>query len=622
MPRSAATLDIKTDRALAFDLADPVSQSVAEFARIHTNTQSIRAASEFSANSATRNDFTAVATYHHARFTYPSAFLQFGMIQPASHASPGSLTFDNRFTRELPADVQTENHTRQVSAACYSRVLPTPVAAPKLIAWSREVAELLGMSHEFVQSEEFAQVFGGNQLLPGMDPFAMCYGGHQFGSWAGQLGDGRAINLGELVNPRSERWTLQLKGAGRTPYSRTADGLAVLRSSVREFLCSEAMYHLGVPTTRALSLVTTGEQVRRDMFYDGNPQLEPGAIVCRVAPSFVRFGNFEIFTARRDFDTLRRLADFTIRADFAHLGFSDTAGPLPAEAYVTWFHEVCQQTADLLVHWMRVGFVHGVMNTDNMSILGLTIDYGPYGWLEDYDPNWTPNTTDAHGRRYRYEQQPRVALWNLAQLANAIYPLIEQVEPLQTALDGCMQRYEAGWRAMMAQKLGLAKFEEQSDEPLANDLLAILQSVETDMTIFFRNLALVDFAGAASPASSGQIPEPLVDAYYVPSQLTPEYRARLDEWLQRYGDRLRADGVSPDKRRRTMNAVNPKYVLRNYLAQLAIDKAESGDPSLVSELLDVLRRPYDDQPGKDEFAEKRPDWARHRAGCSMLSCSS
>ena len=273
-------------------------------------------------------------------------------------------------------------------------MLTTKVAAPKTIAYSREVAALLDLDRAECESELFAQVFGGNQLLEGMDPYAMCYGGHQFGNWAGQLGDGRAINLGEVLNRKGEHWTLQLKGAGPTPYSRTADGLAVLRSSIREFLCSEAMFHLGVPTTRALSLVSTGEQVMRDMFYDGNPKFEPGAIVCRVAPSFVRFGNFQIFAARGDIENLKRLVDFTIVNDFPHLG-----APSP-EVYASWFEEVCVRTCEMIVHWMRVGFVHGVMNTDNMSILGLTIDYGPYGWLEDYDPGWTPNTTDASGKRY------------------------------------------------------------------------------------------------------------------------------------------------------------------------------------------------------------------------------
>jgi uncharacterized protein YdiU (UPF0061 family) len=262
------------------------------------------------------------------------------------------------------------------------------------------------------------------------------------------------------------------------------------------------------------------------------------------------------------------------------------------------------------------------MNTDNMSILGLTIDYGPYGWLEDYDPDWTPNTTDANGRRYRYEQQPRVALWNLAQLANALVPLVERVEPLQLALDRYTKRYQAGWEAMMAQKLGLQSFEPMTDESLTSELLEILPLVETDMTIFFRNLALLDVDHAAVDDSDDSLLAPLLNAYYVPAQLSSEYKSRITNWLRKYRARLQTDGLRNDARRQRMNAVNPKYVLRNYLAQLAIDQAESGDSSLISELLDVLRRPYDEQPNQERFAEKRPDWARHRAGCSMLSCSS
>ena len=302
------------------------------------------------------------------------------------------VEFDNRFANSLPADPNPTKQPRQVFQAAYSRVLPTPVADPKLVAFSQEMVDALGLPADFVASDDFVQTFAGNKLLDGMDPYAMCYGGHQFGNWAGQLGDGRAINLGELVNPAGDHWTLQLKGAGLTPYSRTADGLAVLRSSIREFLCSEAMHHLGVPTTRALSLVTTGEQVVRDMFYNGNPAPEHGAVVCRVAPSFTRFGNFQIFSARQDLENLKKLVDHTIRAEFPHLGEPSK------ETYIQWFHEVCSRTAEMIVHWMRVGFVHGVMNTDNMSILGLTIDYGPYGWLEDFDPSWTPNTTDAQFR--------------------------------------------------------------------------------------------------------------------------------------------------------------------------------------------------------------------------------
>ena len=280
----------------------------------------------------------------------------------------------------------------------------------------------------------------------------MAYGGHQFGNWAGQLGDGRAINLGEVIGRDGQHWALQLKGAGATPYSRTADGLAVLRSSIREFLCSEAMHHLGVPTTRALSLIQTGEQVMRDMMYDGNAEFEPGAVVCRVSPSFVRFGNFQLFAARDELDELRALTNFVIQQHFPHLlGDLELESP---ELVAAFFDAVCQRTVRMVVEWMRVGFVHGVMNTDNMSILGLTIDYGPYGWLDDYDPDWTPNTTDAQHRRYRYGQQANVALWNCYQLANALYPLVNNSQPLEASLEAFQASYQSEWHSMMASKLG------------------------------------------------------------------------------------------------------------------------------------------------------------------------
>jgi serine/tyrosine/threonine adenylyltransferase len=529
------------------------------------------------------------------------------------------FTFDNRFSRELPADPDTANQPRQVLGACYSRVQPAKVAKPKLVAFSREVAEQLDIPPEVMESDAFVHVLAGNRLLPGMDPYAMCYGGHQFGNWAGQLGDGRAIILGEMVNGRGGSFTLQLKGAGPTPYSRTADGLAVLRSSIREFLCSEAMHHLGVPTTRALSLVVTGEQVLRDILYDGNPRLEPGAIVCRVAPSFTRFGNFQIFAARGEINVLRQLVAYTIRTDFPHLG---ALTPDNAKAiYAAWYEEVCRRTAEMMIHWMRVGFVHGVMNTDNMSILGLTIDYGPYGWLEDYDPNWTPNTTDAGQRRYRYGQQPQIALWNLAQLGNALYPLVEDVDPLQNALNAYSKTFNVGWKAMMAQKLGLNAFEPTTDDELFKELQAVLQLVETDMTIFYRQLARVE-RSFAQAADDETLIAPLFDAYYDPEHLTGEQRAQIGNWLRRYLARVAQDGTPDAVRRERMHAVNPKYVLRNYLAQLAIDRAEQGDYTMIHDLLELLRRPYDEQPGRDAYAQKRPDWARHRAGCSMLSCSS
>ena len=527
------------------------------------------------------------------------------------------LPFDNRFTRELPGDPETENYRRQVKGVCYSRVAPTKVTQPELIAYAREVAEALDLTDDVCKSTDFTSVFAGNRLAAGMDPYATCYGGHQFGSWAGQLGDGRAINLGEMVNRSGKRWALQLKGAGPTPYSRTADGFAVLRSSVREFLCSEAMYHLGVPTTRALSLIGTGEQIVRDMFYDGHPKREPGAIVCRVAPSFTRFGNFQIFASQGEFDVLKQLIDYTIRTDFPHLGEPSK------ETYLTWFQEICRTTAEMIVHWMRVGFVHGVMNTDNMSILGLTIDYGPYGWLEDYDPNWTPNTTDAQGRRYRFSHQPQIAQWNLYQLANAILPVVGQKEALEEILSEYPKAYEKSWSEMMSQKLGLKAFESETDTDLITELLEILPLVETDMTLFYRGLAHID----ATAQATNDIPDevliaPLMDAYYSPEQLSVEHTARTAGWMRRYLRRLHKDGLDNEMRRTRMNTVNPLYVLRNYLAQLAIDKSEQGDHAMVHELLDLLRHPYDEQPDKIEFALKRPDWARSRAGCSMLSCSS
>ena len=526
------------------------------------------------------------------------------------------LRFDNRFTRELPADPEIGSKRRQIRDACFSRIQPTPVVAPQLVAYSAEVADSLGLSVADCESAAFAEIFTGNRVLADMDPHATCYGGHQFGNWAGQLGDGRAINLGEVITPDGARQVLQLKGAGPTPYSRSADGLAVLRSSVREFLCSEAMHHLGVPTTRALSLTLTGEQVMRDMLYDGRPALEPGAVVCRVAPSFTRFGHFQMLAARGEIDLLRKFLHYTLEVDFPHLLAQHEAGS--REVVLAWFAEVCERTAEMVAHWMRVGFVHGVMNTDNMSVLGLTIDYGPYGWLEDYDPDWTPNTTDAGSRRYRFGHQPAVAQWNLLQLANSIYPLVEDAAPLEEHLRGFEIRYMSRWQEMMAAKLGLKAYE-RTDAVLLETLESVLQLTETDMTLFFRNLAELDPAMLQRPA---ELMDPLLPAYYLPDQLTDEVRSEIHAWLAAYLQRVGDDRQAPELRRARMNGANPRYVLRNYLAQLAIDKAESGDYSMVHELLQVLRQPYADQPGKEAFAEKRPDWARTRVGCSQLSCSS
>jgi uncharacterized protein YdiU (UPF0061 family) len=518
-----------------------------------------------------------------------------------------ALRFDNRFVRELPADPERGPRIRQVPGAAFSHVEPTPVKAPRLIAHSREVAQLLGLTEEDIGSPAFARVFGGNALLEGMQPYAANYGGHQFGNWAGQLGDGRAITLGEAINAQGERWELQLKGAGPTPYSRHADGRAVLRSSVREFLCSEAMHHLGVPTTRALCLVATGEAVERDMFYDGHPQMEPGAVVCRVAPSFLRFGNFELPASREEREVLEKLVDFCIDRDFPEL-----TGGSTAERRAHWFAAIAERTAFMVAHWVRVGFVHGVMNTDNMSILGLTIDYGPYGWIDDYDPDWTPNTTDRDRRRYRFGQQPQVAFWNLTRLAGALAPLFPDLEPLQQGLEKYAQGYAHHDRAFAAAKLGLRDFDEE-DAKLQQDMHALMHAARVDMTLWHRDLAELDLQ---QPRLSN-----LREAFYDHEAMHAHHDA-LEAWLRRYAERARRDNLEPGERRAAMNAANPRYVLRNYLAQQAIERAVQGDEAGIAELLDVLRRPYDEQPGREAYAARRPDWARDRPGCSMLSCSS
>ncbi len=510
----------------------------------------------------------------------------------------------NRFTDQLPADPTLENTRRQVIEAVYSWVTPIKTSNPSLLHVSDEMQRLLGFSDEEIQSKEFLNIVTGNSVLKNSKPFAMCYAGHQFGHWAGQLGDGRAINLGEI-----NQWAIQLKGAGPTPYSRSADGLAVLRSSIREYLCSEAMYHLGIPTTRALSLSLTGDQVLRDVMYNGNPAHEPGAIVSRVAKSFLRFGNFEIFAARNDIKHLKILTDYTIDHHFSHLG-----NPCK-EVYLKFFQEVTEKTLEMIIHWQRVGFVHGVMNTDNMSILGLTIDYGPYGWLEGYDLGWTPNTTDSQHKRYRYGNQPNIGLWNLYQLANALYPLLEETAPLEAILEGYKSGFEKKSQEMMCSKLGLLSTKE-TDLMLVQSLEENLQASETDMTIFFRKL------NAFKEDQPTKGVELVRDSFYKIEEIEGPLLDQWNQWFSVYAERLKEENSSFNERQQQMNRVNPKYVLRNYMAQLAIDKAETGDPSLIDELYQLLKNPYAEQNHFQHWFVKRPEWARNKVGCSMLSCSS
>ena len=501
---------------------------------------------------------------------------------------------------------------RVVRDSCYSLVEPTTTSKPSLITYSQELAELLGTSPEKIGTETFTEVFAGKRTVPGSTPYAMCYGGHQFGHWAGQLGDGRAITLGEIEGKDGVSYALQLKGSGLTPYSRTADGLAVLRSSLREYVCSEAMHHLGVPTTRALCLIRTGDQVFRDMFYDGNPELETGAIVCRVAPTFLRFGSYEIFAAQRNPEVLKLLADFTIQTQFPNIKADGSP-----DSYVQWFREVLDRTAFLMAEWWRVGFVHGVMNTDNMSITGLTIDYGPYGWLEDFDLGWTPNTTDAQTKRYTFGKQPQIAKWNLLQLANVLCLLVDEPLPLQEALDEYDGIFEAYYSDVIRRKLGLQELSDD-DTNLVQELYSVFDSFEIDMTLFFRLLAKVSI----DTSEEQQLVKSLEPALYNPEDISREEQVRLENWLRTYTARVQHQSLSQIARTDLMNNSNPLYVPRNYLAQLAIDDADKGEYSLLRQWTEVLKSPYQEQPRMEKFAAKRPEWARTRAGCSMLSCSS
>jgi|TARA_R110000737_G_scaffold193924_1_gene215151 uncharacterized protein YdiU (UPF0061 family) len=510
------------------------------------------------------------------------------------------------FSKELPFDPIKENYTRQVNNSFGSYVQTKIPSKPTLIHKSDLFLKELDL--EIDNEKEFLEIVSGAKSFKDFKSYAMCYGGHQFGNWAGQLGDGRAINIAE-TEIDGKNWTFQLKGAGPTPYSRGADGFAVLRSSIREYLCSEAMHALGVPTTRALSLVLTGDEVSRDMLYNGNPADEKGAIVCRVSPSFIRFGNFEIFTSRQELDELKQLVDFTITNHYPELGEPNK------ENYLKFFAEVAKRTGEMIVHWQRVGFVHGVMNTDNLSILGLTIDYGPYGWLEDYNPDWTPNTTDSSHRRYRFGNQPNIALWNLTQLANAIYPLVDEAEPFNEILTNFKNEFEHNYQLMLASKIGLKSITKETIQ-LNIDLLDLMKKSELDMTIFYRELVEFDIQKPFNHLTK------IKSSSYLSSQHFDDMEIQWKSWLNSYSDLLKKENIDEEERKESMNKVNPKYVLRNWMAQMAIDDADKGNYKLIDELYQLLLKPYDEQADMNKWFAKRPDWAKEKIGCSMLSCSS
>jgi uncharacterized protein YdiU (UPF0061 family) len=548
------------------------------------------------------------------------------------------LVFTHRLVSELPGARMEPVPSRQTPGVFFAEVATTPVSKPELLIWSPETAGLLDLPPALEPAEAHlaAEVFSGNVLLPGCRPYATRYGGHQFGNWAGQLGDGRAHTLGEIANSRGESFEVQLKGAGPTPYSRNADGRAVLRSSLREFLCSEAMFHLGVPTSRALCCVTTGDDVTRDMFYDGNPRPEPGAITTRLARTFLRLGHFEILAAREENELLGKLVTTAIRLHFpkvsAKHGVAEHS-PLSDDLLVEWFEEISTRTADLMVEWQRVGFVHGVMNTDNLSILGITIDYGPYGWLDDYDPEWTPNTTDAERRRYRFGHQPSIALWNLSRFGSALLPLASDSKAIiprfEQVLERYRQRFGSRYLVMRARKIGFeidgsAAFPD-SVQTLLHQLDDVLVAVETDMTLFYR---LLSKAMTLAPLDSRGWLAAISESFYV-EVLPPEVEARWLAWFEQAVPLWHSDLALPSGtvdtlavRVRLMDSVNPVFTLRNYLAQEALDELAEGRGQRMDELMAALKTPYEENSTTRPFFKKRPDWARTRAGCSALSCSS
>ncbi|RBW47234.1 YdiU family protein [Psychromonas sp. B3M02] len=530
------------------------------------------------------------------------------------------------FVSQLPADPDASNRCRTVEHAAYSWVTPCATKATQIICCNHNLAAQLGFNEQATQSQEFADLVSGNLHDPSIKPYAMNYGGHQFGQWAGQLGDGRAINLGQYqLLDSQQQVTLQLKGAGKTPYSRRGDGMAVLRSSIREYLCSEAMYHLGIPTTRALTLTLTGEQVIRDKLYDGHAAYEPCAIVARVSPSFLRFGSLQLPGSRGDLDTLKQTLDYCIKHDYASL--IPESGIIDKAVYLAWFESLCERTAQLIVEWMRVGFVHGVLNTDNMSLIGETIDYGPYGWIDNFDLDWTPNTSDAGEKRYRFGQQAYIGQWNLFQLANTIYPLINEAEPLQAIFNNYNHLYNEKWLKMMREKLGIAQHTDlnestltESDKQLCTDLETVLSTINTDMTLFYRCLA--DYPTSACPQNSQQLQAHFAICFYNQQEVTEDYLQQLSKWLISYQQRLKLTDQDDQQRKIQMDAINPCYILRNFQVQEAIELAEHGDYSRVLTLAELLKTPYQQQDKYQQFEMKRPDWATNKFGCSALSCSS
>lgn len=495
------------------------------------------------------------------------------MTEIQSTAELRSLTFQNKFA-SLPGNF-------------YTKLMPTPLNHPYLVGVSHTMASAIGLDPASI-SDVFCRVFTGNDVAPDSQPLSAVYSGHQFGVWAGQLGDGRAILLGDVaIGNDGHRMEMQLKGSGMTPYSRMGDGRAVLRSSIREFLCSEAMAGLGIPTSRALCITGSSQYVMRE-------RPETIAVVTRMAPSFIRFGSFEHWYYNNRPQELQILADFVIENYFPELQVN-------AHPYQSLLAEVTRRTAELMAHWQSVGFMHGVMNTDNMSILGLTLDYGPFGFMESFDQDHICNHTDQQGR-YSYRMQPSIGQWNCHALGQAMLPLIGGVEETQEALaiyQGC---YQEKYDELMHRKFGLSQ-RLQNDDELIKDFFILMQKNSADFTLTFRQLGHI--------LRDDNSKDALVQDLFID-------RHAIEDWLIKYRMRLCQEQSDDNQRHQAMRAINPKYILRNYLAQVAIEKAQRKDFSEISRLLQILERPYEDQPEHDEYAKLPPDWASQLE----VSCSS
>jgi uncharacterized protein YdiU (UPF0061 family) len=504
------------------------------------------------------------------------------------------------FTEIFPGDLSGNTIQRNTPKVLFSTVEPVGFENPETIIFNEKLSEEIGLG-KF--NENNIQFLAATNLPKNIKTYATAYAGHQFGNWAGQLGDGRAILAGEITNESGQKNEIQWKGAGATPYSRHADGRAVLRSSVREYLMSEAMYHLGVPTTRALSLSLTGENVIRDMMYSGNPQEEKGAVVVRTAESFLRFGHFELLSAQKEINTLTKLVDFTIKNYFKNITSEGE------QKYKDLFSEVCTRTADLMVEWFRVGFVHGVMNTDNMSILGLTIDYGPFSMMDEYDLNFTPNTTDLPGRRYAFGKQGQISQWNLWQLANALFSLIKDQKFLEETLNRYGNYFWEAHDKMLCRKFGFDELRKEDEEFFTN-WQGLMQELQLDHTLFFNLLekleSISDIKTDFQKISYTSLDDPKIK--------------KLEDFIQTYIQRSKTNTISKEESLDLMKKANPKFILRNYLLFECIEEINNGKTELLQKLTKALENPYEEI--FHEFSVKRPIDYDDISGCSMLSCSS